>query len=180
MGFYNPPTSLPASSIIVGTTTISGGTANGILWKNAGVLAAGPALTDSTGNITPAAGAKVLGAPGSSLILQPGSGGVIQGNSNGGATAFQMNGVAWNFVGDQLTLQNNATTQGFSFSFTAADTMIVRNRANSGAGNIQAGALTLSGALQLGNAYVAGAVVATGSVTIKDSTGTTYRVPVLV
>ena len=38
----------------------------------------------------------------------------------------------------------------------------------------------LSGALRLGNAYVAGAVVGTGSITVQDSTGTTYRVPVLV
>jgi hypothetical protein len=38
----------------------------------------------------------------------------------------------------------------------------------------------LSGALRLNNAYVAGAVVGTGYVTIQDSTGTTYRVPVLV
>jgi len=42
------------------------------------------------------------------------------------------------------------------------------------------GALTLGGALKLSNAYVAGAVVGTGYVTIQDSTGTTYRVPVLV
>ena len=35
-------------------------------------------------------------------------------------------------------------------------------------------------ALKLGNAYVAGAVVGTGSITIQDSTGTTYRIPVLV
>ena len=38
------------------------------------------------------------------------------------------------------------------------------------------GAATLSGALQLGNAYVAGAPAATGYVTLKDSTGTTYKV----
>ena len=43
-----------------------------------------------------------------------------------------------------------------------------------------AGAVTLGGALKLANAYVAGAVVGTGYVTIQDSTGTTYRVPVLV
>ena len=42
------------------------------------------------------------------------------------------------------------------------------------------GAVTLGGALKLANAYVAGAVVGTGYVTIQDSTGTTYRVPVLV
>ena len=38
----------------------------------------------------------------------------------------------------------------------------------------------LAGALRLNNAYVAGAVVGTGYVTIQDSTGTTYRIPVLV
>ena len=43
-----------------------------------------------------------------------------------------------------------------------------------------AGAVTVTGALKLGNAYVAGAVVGTGSITIQDSTGTTYRIPVLV
>jgi hypothetical protein len=37
-----------------------------------------------------------------------------------------------------------------------------------------------AGAVRLNNAYVAGAVVGTGYVTIQDSTGTTYRVPVLV
>lgn len=43
-----------------------------------------------------------------------------------------------------------------------------------------AGLVSVAGALKLGNAYVAGAVVGTGYVTIQDSTGTTYRVPVLV
>ena len=43
-----------------------------------------------------------------------------------------------------------------------------------------AGLLTMTGALRLNNAYVAGAVVGTGYITIQDSTGTTYRVPVLV
>ena len=43
-----------------------------------------------------------------------------------------------------------------------------------------AGAVSVAGAFKLGNAYVAGAVVGTGYVTIQDSTGTTYRVPVLV
>jgi hypothetical protein len=42
------------------------------------------------------------------------------------------------------------------------------------------GSVALGGALKLANAYVAGAVVGTGYVTIQDSTGTTYRVPVLV
>ena len=41
-------------------------------------------------------------------------------------------------------------------------------------------AISSGSALKLGNAYVAGAVVGTGSITIQDSTGTTYRIPVLV
>ncbi len=52
MGFTLPPNSVPASSVVVGTTTISGGTASGILWNNGGVLAAGPALTSATGGGT--------------------------------------------------------------------------------------------------------------------------------
>lgn len=38
-------------------------------------------------------------------------------------------------------------------------------------------ALASGDALQLGNAYVAGAPTATGYITIKDSTGTTYKIP---
>ena len=50
---------------------------------------------------------------------------------------------------------------------------------NAGAATFS-GSVALGGALKLANAYVAGAVVGTGYVTIQDSTGTTYRVPVLV
>ena len=50
---------------------------------------------------------------------------------------------------------------------------------NAGAATF-AGAVTVTGALKLGNAYVAGVVVGTGSITIQDSTGTSYRIPVLV
>ncbi len=38
-----------ATAITVGTTTITGGTASGILWNNAGVLASGPATTNGSG-----------------------------------------------------------------------------------------------------------------------------------
>jgi hypothetical protein len=51
---------------------------------------------------------------------------------------------------------------------------------NNGNASYFGGAVTVTGALKLGNAYVAGAVVGTGSITIQDSTGTTYRIPVLV
>lgn len=74
-----------------------------------------------------------------------------------GATANQRGGAIV-----FLTKANGSTTFSEKARFTAA------------------GQLTLLGPLQIANAYVAGAVVATGTITIKDSTGTTYRVPVLV
>lgn len=44
-------------------------------------------------------------------------------------------------------------------------------------GLVVTGDVTLSGALKLGNAYQAGAPSSTGYLTIKDSTGTTYKIP---
>ena len=37
--------------------------------------------------------------------------------------------------------------------------------------------MTSGAALKLGNAYVAGAPTATGYIVIKDSTGTSYKIP---
>lgn len=45
-----------ASSVTVASTTISGGTLSGILWNNAGVLAAGPALTNTAGDLIAVSG----------------------------------------------------------------------------------------------------------------------------
>jgi hypothetical protein len=39
------------------------------------------------------------------------------------------------------------------------------------------GNTTIAGTLQVGNAYVAGAPTATGYIVIKDSTGTSYKIP---
>ncbi len=61
----------------------------------------------------------------------------------------------------------------------------IRTAANSGqvlfggALNVT-GLTTLTGALKLGNAAVAGVVVPTHTITVQDSTGTTYRIPVLI
>lgn len=42
----------PAADITVGSTTVTGGTASGILWNNAGLLGAGPATTDTSGGLS--------------------------------------------------------------------------------------------------------------------------------
>ena len=79
-------------------------------------------------------------------------------------------------------VSKNGTTLGIGFS--SSNTSFVEDNALSIVAATKAatfaGAVTVTGALKLGNAYVAGAVVGTGYVTIQDSTGTTYRVPVLV
>jgi hypothetical protein len=72
---------------------------------------------------------------------------------------------------------NDANTGMFS---DANDTMKFATASNLALTIDSSQRMILSGALRLNNAYVAGAVVGTGYVTIQDSTGTTYRVPVLV
>lgn len=58
MELYDPPS---AAVAVVGTTAITGGTASGLLWNNASVLASGPAITDATGNISIPAAATFRG-----------------------------------------------------------------------------------------------------------------------
>ncbi len=65
---------ITATNITVGTTTITGGTASGILWKNAGVLAAGPATTNSSGALTLGNGASINFGASSDGILGATSG----------------------------------------------------------------------------------------------------------
>lgn len=64
-------------------------------------------------------------------------------------------------------------------SGTTSDVTIY-NKAGTATITIPTGTTTtkLAGALRLGNAYTAGAVVTTGYVTIQDSAGNTYKIPV--
>ena len=77
-----------------------------------------------------------------------------------------------------LSIMARAASSDIRF-YAGSHTNLVATFASTGAATF-AGAVTVTGALKLGNAYVAGAVVGTGSITIQDSTGTTYRIPVLV
>lgn len=106
MGFYNPPTTLPASSIVVGTTTITGGTASGILWNNAGVLAGGPAVTDATGNVN-AATAAAVGFVSSSKMNAPSDGILtLLNNAGSGFTRLQLGGTTASFPAFQANGSN--------------------------------------------------------------------------
>ena len=101
---------------------------------------------------------------------------LLRGN---GLAGYESNGLNIdNFGGFQIGL-NVLGGSGDSFKIRNAGTTDLLTITSAGAATF-AGAVTVTGALKLGNAYVAGAVVGTGSITIQDSTGTTYRIPVLV
>lgn len=70
---------------------------------------------------------------------------------------------------------------GGDFSVPTGNVTCVTNFCTSvSATNVYTAHVTLTGVLKLGNAYTAGVGVATGYLTVQDSTGTTYKIPVLV
>lgn len=183
-----------ATNITVGTTTVTGGTASGIVWNNAGVLAAGPTITDATGNLTlPTNAVVTLPTTGSALL--PSLTSSVDTTSGvyfraAGTVAITTSGSArWEFATNLLRGTNNGVV-GFSSNLpsNSLDTGISRVSAGvlgvgtgttgSVAGTLQALNVTLGsgGVLQLGNAYAVGVVAMTGTVTLKDSSGTTVRV----
>lgn len=75
-------------------------------------------------------------------------------------------------------LYDGSTTSTIINSEVGASSLILKS-ANTTALTLDSSQRTiLSGALRLNNAYVAGAIVSTGYVTLQDSTGTTYKVAV--
>ena len=130
------------------------------------------------------------------------TGGLSAGN-NGNASYFggAVSGAAATFRpasdGVGLTLnQANSASAGWSFSALNTGSLAVTRVGGVAAmtcdlngsttfytsGTQTFGAVVISSGntLKLGNAYVGGAAVGTGTITIQDSTGTTYRIPVLV
>lgn len=76
-----------------------------------------------------------------------------------------------------------STVDLFVSKLTSASTLTVANgNLIVALGNliVTVGDIALGGALHLGNAYTAGVGAATGYLTVKDSVGTTYKIPVLV
>ncbi len=86
-----------------------------------------------------------------------------------GTYAISVSGSSASCTGNAATATTAAACSGNAATATTAT-------------NLNGGAVTLGAgsALQLGNAYVAGALVGTGSVIVKDSTGTAYRLVCLV
>ncbi len=77
---------------------------------------------------------------------------------------------------DTTTPTFSATSAALTVNSTTASTSTTTGALVVLGGCGISGAMSLGGALQLGNAYVGTPQVGTGYVTIKDSTGTTYKV----
>ena len=160
---------------------IESGVATPVIMSSTGLAITGAATISST-----TAGSSGVGA----LIVQ---GGISAGNT--GAASYFGGAVTTRAL--TVSLANLILSAGYELRFGAGGVDRIYQDAASGgtlvfdAGNVTrmtlnstaatfSGAVTVTGALKLGNAYVAGVVVGTGSITIQDSTGTTYRIPVLV
>jgi hypothetical protein len=144
------------------------------------------------GGFLPLSGGTLTGALGATTGTTALPGIFFAGDTSSGLSG-SASGIAHCFTGNpRLTVTSTLIRGGSGSIFawssgptsnTVADTGVSRVAAGVvGVGTGAAGntAGTLMANIRVNNAYVAGAVVGTGSVTIQDSTGTTYRVPVLV
>jgi hypothetical protein len=130
------------------------------LTANTGVLA----VFGTTASTSTSSGALVV------------SGGVgVAGAINGGGiiSTTSSSGVAV-IGGRQWSIRANASGGSPASAFVIRDDSLGSERVTIDAsGNVT----LLAGVLQLGTAYVAGAPTATGYIVIKDSTGTSYKIP---
>ena len=117
------------------------------------------------------------------LMTLLGTGNLLIGTTTDGGQKLQVNGTASFGGGVTVPFLAMSTDAQGSILSSVSNTLNI----DAAAGDIRvrpkpgsAFIIGNSAGLRLGNAYVAGAVVGTGYVTIQDSTGTTYRVPVLI
>ena len=136
MFMFDPPPFGGDITLVAGSTNITG-TASGILWNNAGVLAAGPATTDASGNIVGGTSAIFSAASNSNpTIAATGSGAAVF-FALGGTTPTA--GYAKAFSGAIRGFAVSAADQfgwlpASSFG-SAADTLLARG----GAANVRLG-----------------------------------------
>lgn len=93
-------------------------------------------------------------------------------------TSFTTVPLILNPNGGVVSIGSNAGTADNGFSRISAGVIGVGTGANASfAGSLKLTDITVTGNLQLGNAYVATPQVPTGYIIIKDSTGTAYKIP---
>jgi len=180
-----------ATTVKVAATTASTSTSSGALVVSGGVgvakeLYVGSA-TDSNTNTTGAV--VVTGGLGIGGNLNMG-GRLFINNTTAANGALSASGIIADFGADGTLGGLKFNVKGFPsatagsryIQLTAADTLDFRElRINDLGGNVLLGGATstvkIGGSFQVGNAYVAGAPTATGYIVIKDSTGTSYKIP---
>jgi hypothetical protein len=172
-------------------TTASTSTSSGALVVSGGVgvakeLYVGSA-TESTSNTT--GGLVLSGGLGVALNLNMG-GRLFINNTTAANGTLSASGIVSTFGADGVLGGLSFTVKGFPsatagsryIQISAADSADYRElRINDLGGNVLLGGATstvkIGGSFQVGNAYVAGAPTATGYIVIKDSTGTSYKIP---
>jgi len=191
-GTFNEVMKLTSGSVVqVLGTTASTSTSSGALVVSGGVgvakeLYVGSA-TESNSNTT--GGLVLSGGLGVALNLNMG-GRLFINNTSAANGALSASAVVATFGADATLGGLGFNVKGFPsatagsryIQLSAADSLDFRElRINDLGGNVLLGGATstvkIGGSLQVGNAYVAGAPTATGYIVIKDSTGTSYKIP---
>lgn len=139
-----------ASGLTVGASTVSGGTASGILWNNGGVLGGGAATMTAGGSINLPSG-QVLSINGDTGISRNAAATFLFGNGTQGSTSGILEGTAYISIGGsfswnastkiqnppangKLFITNAAATAGNVFDFTTDGTFALYKRDGTTAG----------------------------------------------
>jgi hypothetical protein len=180
-----------SGNLAIPASTASTSTSSGALVVSGGVgvakeLYVGSA-TESTSNTT--GGLVLSGGLGVALNLNMG-GRLFINNTSAANGTLSASSIVSTFGADGVLGGLGFTVKGFPsatagsryIQLAAADTLDFRElRINDLGGNVLLGGATstvkIGGSFQVGNAYVAGAPTATGYIVIKDSTGTSYKIP---
>ena len=146
--------------------------ANGRLGLGTGATDSGARLQIGINTDTTATGGMVFGTD--TGLFREAAGQLVLDHTGGTSPTLRL--------GHSGTTRARFTTDATNtYLDTVSGSLILRTASSTTALTLDSSQRTiLSGALRLANAYVAGAVVGTGSITVQDSTGTTYRIPVLV
>jgi len=165
----------------------SGASTTNVGLRNAGTTL----LTNTTASTTTSSGALVVGN-GTSGGLGVGGAANIGGNLTVNGGTLTLTGTAYPKItsngssGGAFQIQKSGTDYGLFYGNntdtiidSGSSTNLVLQTGNATRATITSSDVTIASGvgLKVGNAYVAGAPTATGYIVIKDSTGTSYKIP---
>jgi hypothetical protein len=163
--------SFARSGVTPGTTTIHGTTASTSISSGALVVSGGVGVAGAI-----YAGAAVSSIQSSNSIL---AGASLENGSTGNAAAVRLSMTAGTRTGEINTYGSGHATLAGRIRVATSNGQIDFIPSGVFALGIDANDVAIQSGigLKLGNAYVAGAPTATGYIVIKDSTGTSYKIP---